>query len=132
MDDVYESTTTLKVVWHAPVNTGERIDSYSVQYKKSTETSFGSANVAQTDMNTNATISDLEADTSYQVRVQATSPEGTGPWSLVGTGSTNKGENGPPKFIDTANIVKRMWMRTKMRGKTSVAQYTRRTTVCSH
>ena len=47
---------------------------------------------------TTATITGLEADTSYDVRVQATNSDGPGPWSLVGTGSTNKEGNSPPSF----------------------------------
>ncbi|MXY44947.1 MAG: hypothetical protein F4Y50_12995, partial [Dehalococcoidia bacterium] len=90
------STTSLKVVWHVPENTGEAINDYNVEYKKTTDLSFGSSNVSES--GTTATISSLEADTSYYVRVQAASPEGTGPWSLVGTGSTNKAGNSPPTF----------------------------------
>ena len=100
---VDESTTTLKVVWHPLVNTGrENIYSYTVQYKESTETSFGSAYVDHSDTDMTATITGLEADTSYQVRVRATNGDGEGPWSLVGTGSTNKAGNRSPSFAQTA------------------------------
>ena len=96
---VDESTTTLKVVWHPPENKGRPAitnNGYSVEFRESTETAFGTAGVA-TD-GTTATITGLDADTSYDVRVQATNGDGTGPWSLVGTGSTNKANNAPPKF----------------------------------
>ena len=111
-----ESTTKLKVVWHAPENTGPAIDGYEVQYKKTTETSFSDLDPTHTGTDAVATIIDLEADTSYQVRVRATNPESQNAqnqeiasWSLVGTGSTNKGDNGPPKFIDsgTNGVVER-------------------------
>ena len=93
------STTSLKVIWHEPENTGDSITRYSVEYKETTELEFGSTNVVHGDTDTTATITDLTANTSYQVRVQANG-EGTdpGPWSLVGTGSTNKEDNSPPTF----------------------------------
>ena len=103
-DNVDESTTTLKVVWHAPENTGEDITGYDVQYKKTTDTSFtDGSSVSGTTLTT--TIADLQADTSYQVRVRAKSSESLdsdskeiAPWSLVGTGSTNKAGNGEPSI----------------------------------
>ena len=106
-----DSTTTLKVIWHAPENTGPAITGYVVQYKKSTDTTFVIDNVVtQTDTDTVATITDLEADTSYQVRVRATNAESQNsddveiaPWSLVGTGSTNKAGNGEPSFDETGD-----------------------------
>ena len=108
-DNEDESTTSLKVIWYAPENTGPAIDEYAVEYKKSTETTFGSDGV--TDNGTTATIDpsgDLEPDTSYDVRVRATNDEGTGPWSLVGTGSTNKAGNSAPTFNAQATINRRV------------------------
>ena len=97
------STTSLKVIWHAPENTGDDIDDYDVQYKKITDTKF--VNVTRNGTDTVATITGLKADTSYQVRVRAKSNESRNskgeeiaPWSLVGTGSTNKSGNGEPSF----------------------------------
>ena len=41
-DDMDESTTSLKVVWHPPDNMGRpTITAYAVQFKESTGTSFG-------------------------------------------------------------------------------------------
>ena len=94
--DVDESTMSLKVIWHAPENTGDDITEYDVRYKKSTDASFSDDD--HTGTATFATIMDLDADTSYHVRVQAMNGEGIGPWSLVGTGSTNKAGNGVPRF----------------------------------
>ena len=99
--DTDESTTSLKVVWHPPVNMGQpAVNRYDVAYKKSTETEFVSSDVSQTGTNTNATITGLEPDTSYDVRVQAENSDGMGAWSFVGTGSTNKEGNSPPILND--------------------------------
>ena len=104
-----ESTTSLKVVWHPLVNTGRpTISGYNVQYKESTEFSFsavGASEVTVDNNNTTATITGLSADTSYQVRVQASNTDvmsNDGPWSLVGIGSTNKEGNSRPSFTQTA------------------------------
>ena len=93
-----ESTTTLKVLWHPPENMGDPfITDYDYRYKKTTDPSWTVVD------NTNITdktakISDLTADTSYLVSVRATSDEGTSPWSLSGTGSTNRTINRAPAF----------------------------------
>ena len=106
------STTSLKVIWHEPENTGDTLGNYEVQYKKTTGLAFFSgdnpntpdATEVVTITGTTATITELEADTFYHVRVRATSPESQSdgveiaPWSLVGTGSTNKEGNSPPGF----------------------------------
>ena len=107
------STTSLKVVWHAPENTGPTITGYDVQYKKTTALSFTDNGV--TESGTSATISptpSLDSGTSYHVRVQATTDEGTGPWSLVGTGSTNKEGNSPPTFGVNAAITRNVFENT--------------------
>ena len=104
--DTDESTTSLKVVWHPPENTGDPINGYTVEYKESTATSFTDANHSGTDTTIN--IDDLEADTSYDVRVQATSPEGTSAWSFVGTGSTNKEGNSPPRSSEASSPATRL------------------------
>ena len=118
--DTDESSTSLNVVWHAPVNTGDDITGYQVEYKRSTGTTFFVGDnpntdtteaVTHTGTETTATITGLEADTSYHVRVRATSPESRdsggveiAPWSLVGTGSTNKEDNSPPVLSDSQPV----------------------------
>ena len=94
-EDPEESTTSLYVVWHLPENTGDTVTGYNVQYKKSVDTAF--TDVTHDGTGTTVAIDSLDPGTSYQVRVQATSAEGTGPWSYVGTGSTNKTGNSPPQ-----------------------------------
>ena len=95
------------MVWHEPENSGPAITGYAVQYKKTTDTSF--SNWTHTGVGRTTTITGLEEDTSYQVRVRATNGEAdtTENWSLVGTGSTNKGDNKPPKFIDSGDEITR-------------------------
>ena len=107
--DPNESTTSLKVIWHEPENMGPDINDYEVEYKKTTDTSFVTDNIAHSGTARIATITGLDAATPYQVRVRATNGEAdtTKNWSLVGTGSTNKGNNKPPTFIDSGNVVMR-------------------------
>ena len=101
---VDESTVSLKVVWHPPDNVGRPpISEYAVQYKESTKTDFIDWTRTGVIDSTMETITGLEADTSYDVRVQAENPDGAGRWSLSGTGSTNKANNSPPKFQFTAD-----------------------------
>ncbi|MCY4530598.1 MAG: cadherin domain-containing protein, partial [Chloroflexi bacterium] len=101
-DEAEESTTSLFVVWHAPENTGPSALDYEVQYKKSTETDFGTTGVSPNATQRTATITGLDADTSYDVRVRATNGENDSHvnWSFVGTGSTNKEGNSPPQSTD--------------------------------
>ena len=106
-----ESTTSLKVVWHPPENMGRPIISgYSVEYKKSAasedDLSFKTANIDHDGGTaTTAEITSLDPNTSYQVRVRAANVDGSGLWSLVGTGSTNKDDNSPPSFNETDSLV---------------------------
>ena len=95
-----KTTYDLKVVWYAPDDKGDEVTGYDVQYKKTTAASFTDFDHDGTD--TSANIGDLDADTSYQVRVRATNSVGNGPWSLSSTGSTNKKDNELPTFGDTA------------------------------
>ena len=62
-DETEESTTSLKVVWHAPENTGPAISGYDVGYKKSTETSFGETRTNVGSSSTTTGIPGLEANT---------------------------------------------------------------------
>ena len=100
-----DPTTSLKMVWHAPENTGDAITGYEVAYKKSNAAmefavidGVGVDNESQI-----ATIDGLEAGTSYLVRVHARNGEGSGPWSLVGIESTIKESNTPPRFTESAD-----------------------------
>ena len=104
-DDADESTTTLKVSWDAPDNTGPPITgqdntSYVVQYREGDSGDFTQVNTDIDYENRSVKIVDLDPGTSYQVRVMADNDEGEGPWSRTGTGPTNAA-NSLPEFSDT-------------------------------
>ena len=93
------STTSLVVSWTAPAN--ERrpaITGYNLQYRKGTSGGWtaGPQNVG----GTSTTISGLDADSPYQVQVQAINDEGTSLWSPNGSGRTNALNNDPPSITD--------------------------------
>ena len=94
------ATYELKVIWYPPAATVETVRGYGVEYKKTTDTSFGTTGVGAISSTTFSTvnITGLEVDTSYQVRVRARNDVGDGPWSLSGVGSTNKKDNALPTF----------------------------------
>ena len=94
------STTSLDVTWDAPENIGPAITDYKVQYKKTTETTY--TDDTHSGASRTASISGLEAGTSYHVRVRAENDEGDGLWSLVGIGSTNVVGNSAPDFGNTS------------------------------
>ena len=86
---VPDSTTSLTVSWAAPANAGKpAIASYDVQYRLSGDTAWtdGPQNVA----GTFTTITNLTANTLYEVQVRAANDEGDSGWSTPpGSGRTN-------------------------------------------
>ena len=80
------TTDSLVVDWKEPANTGPAITDYDVQYRKGNSGTFTAW--SHTDATTSATITGLEASTSYQVQVKARNDEGASAWSASGTGST--------------------------------------------
>ena len=102
--NVDESTTILKVTWDAPDNTGPPINGqgnavYTVEYRSGTSGSFNTANDTIDYDERSVTITNLDHDTSYQVRVKAHNGEGESPFSRTGEGKTNAG-NREPEFSD--------------------------------
>ncbi len=81
--------SSLNVSWSAPSNTGPPITAYGVRYRKGSSGSF--TNASHSGTGTTATISGLDAGTSYQVQVRARNAEGWGSWSSSGSGSTTLG-----------------------------------------
>ena len=99
LDD--DDTFDLKVIWYAPDDAGDDVTGYDVEYKETTETSFGTTNVNHSGTATTATITALDVDTAYHVRVRAKKGNNAGdlgPWSLSRVGSTNKKDNALPTF----------------------------------
>ncbi len=97
------TTYELTLIWHAPDDPGDGVAGYGVQYKETTATSF--TDVTHSGTATTATITGLEADTSYQVRVRATGATTgaeNGPWSISSVGATNKENNNLPTFAEGA------------------------------
>ena len=77
---VAASSATLNVNWNAPSNVGRpAISHYDLRYRISGSSSFsaGPEDVAST----TATITDLSAETGYDVQVRATNDEGDSTWS---------------------------------------------------
>ncbi len=88
------SLTSLSVSWTAPTNTGKpAISDYDVQYRTGTA---GYAAWAHTGTATSATITGLDAGTSYDVQVKAKNAEGESGWSAAGSGSPTA--NSAPDF----------------------------------
>ena len=81
------STTSLDVSWRVPTNIGRpAIQHYDSQYRTGTTGDWtdGPQDVTAT----TTSIGNLQAGTTYQVRVRATNDEGDGPWSDPGSSTT--------------------------------------------
>ena len=87
------SGIAIRVGWGAPGNTGPRISGYDVEYRK-----LGSGYARKSFGRTarSATITGLESDTTYEVRVRAKNADGAGPWSRVVQVKTPKLPPGKP------------------------------------
>ena len=82
------SSDSLEVSWTVPDNSGKpAIRFYDLQYRQGTSGSWTDGPQDETGLS--ATITGLDADTEYQVRVRATNNDGDSMWSASGTGSTN-------------------------------------------
>ena len=93
------SSTSVTVSWTASDTTGRpAITDYDVQYRAAGDADWTDASYDGT--TTNTTISSLSPGTTYDVRVQATNAEGTGPWSATGSGATSA--TSAPVFSDQA------------------------------
>ena len=87
------SATSLTVTWSPPENAGPAITDYDVQYRAGTSGGWTDANHGGGA--TTATLTGLSENTSYQVQVRATNAEGTGAWSVPGSGTTDALEREP-------------------------------------
>ena len=97
-----KSSTSLVVTWSAPANPGPPMSGYDVQYRKGSEP-FSDDNCqddtaddnCQDITGTSTTITELDDDTTYEVRVKAKNSERDSAWSATGTGRTNRANHEP-------------------------------------
>ena len=80
------STSSVRVTWAAPANTGPPVTGYDVHYR---EVGRGFDRWSHSSADRSTIITDLKAGTRYEVQVRARSDEGTGEWSRWGSGSPN-------------------------------------------
>ena len=88
------SSTSLRVTWSAPGNTGPVIDDYDVQYRQGSSGSFSNRSHSGTSRST--TITGLSASTLYEVRVRASNAEGNSSWSQSSSFTTRSTVVNPP------------------------------------
>ena len=80
------STSSIRVTWAEPANTGPRITGYDVHYR---EAGSGPTRWDHFGADRSTIITDLKAGTRYEVQVRARNEEDTGDWSRWGSGSPN-------------------------------------------
>ena len=101
---VQATMNSLMVTWREPENTGPEITDYDVQYRiNSSGGNFIDAGHDGTDLT--VTLTQLQANTTYEFQVRAHNAEGTSDWSASGVGITSK--NVAPTFTSNAmfNVV---------------------------
>ena len=119
------STSSVRVTWAAPANTGPSVTEYDVQYR---EVGSGPRRWQHFGADRSTIITDLDAGTRYEVQVRARSGEGTGDWSRWGSGSPNPDvANRNPAFTAGSRDVER-GPKTRRRTRTWVVR-SRRPTV---
>ena len=80
------STSSIRVTWAEPANTGPPITEYDVQYR---EAGSGPTRWPHIGADRSTIITDLKAGTRYEVQVRARNDEETGDWSRWGSGMPN-------------------------------------------
>ena len=90
------TSTSLRMTWPAPTNTGPDIDDYDYRYRKQSS-GDNWTEVTNTTLDApDVTLEDLDPDTAYDVEARAHNAEGTSPWGATGSGRTNA--NRAPTF----------------------------------
>ena len=79
------STTKLKVSWNIPNDNGEPVTGYDVRYRRVGTSTW--RNVAHSGTDTEAQITGVSLDITYEVQVKASNIAGAGPWSGSGNGT---------------------------------------------
>ena len=101
----FEPPTSLRVSWEAPDNSGRpAITDYDVRYRVAGSDTFSDAAHDGTGLST--TLTNLIANTIYEVQVRASNDEGAGPWSPAVRGSTvaNQAPSGQPTIMGRAQV----------------------------
>ena len=80
------STSSIRVMWAAPANTGPSVTEYDVHYR---EVGSGPTRWEHSGADMGTIITGLKAGTRYEVQVRARNAEGTSEWSRWGSGSPN-------------------------------------------
>ena len=94
----------LTVTWNTPANNGSALEDYTVQWKESSfsEWFWEGLDVGRADLRaggaTTYTITGLDNDTAYQVRVRATNAGGNGDWSAAASGTPAAVVDQTPSF----------------------------------
>ena len=96
------NSTSLFVEWSAPDNTGPVVTDYDVQYREGTTGPF--SDWSHSDNSTNTAITGRDTETLYQVRVRASSDEGTGDWSDAANVTTSVLPNAAPAFSSASSF----------------------------
>ena len=97
--------TSLRVSWEAADNSGRpAITDYDVRYRVAGSDSFSDAGHVGTGLST--TLTELAANTTYEVQVRASNDEGAGPWSpaVRWTTGANQVPSGAPTIAGTARV----------------------------
>ena len=86
------STSSVRVSWTAPGNTGPEIDDYDVEYRRDGTDEFTDAEHEGTATETE--IGSLLEGVDYEFRVRASNAEGVGEWSEPGSGRVTSAAGG--------------------------------------
>ena len=110
------STSSIRVTWAAPANTGPSVTGYDVHYRE-VGSGWGRWDHHSADRGT--IITGLKAGTRYEAQVRARSGEGTGEWSRVGFGLAEPGRGQQePHILGRVSLVER--------GREHAAEHRRR------
>ena len=93
----------LTVTWSAPANNGSALEDYTIQWKESSFSPYfwEGIDIGRADLSasvTTYTITGLDNDTAYQVRVRATNAGGWGDWSAATSGTPGAVTAQTPRF----------------------------------
>ena len=97
------TSTSVFVSWSAPSNTGSVITDYDVEYGKNSNNFF--SDWLHSNASARTTITGLDKNTLYLVRVRARNDEGVSGWSDMSSASTGSvAANNPPAFTGSSTF----------------------------